>query len=75
MSSEQNAVIASTEPAPAPLAPALPVQNEMIPASELAELRRRADKYRFLYRTIVAVTGILVVAMTIIVLVAMFTDT
>lgn len=72
--SEPNAVVAPVEPSPAPLAPAVPVQSELIPATELAELRRRADKYRFLFRTIVAVTGILVVATLIIVLVAILTD-
>ena len=72
---EKGAAIAPIMPEPAPVAAPVPAQNEMIPAAELAELRRRADRYRFLFRTIVAVTGILVVAATIIVLVAIFTDT
>lgn len=42
--------------------------------AELADLRQRADRYRFLFRTIVTVTSILVGATLIIVLAAVLTD-
>jgi hypothetical protein len=47
---------------------------EQISATELASLRRRADKYRFLFRTIVTVTSILAGVTLIIVLAAILTD-
>lgn len=60
--------------APATLEPIAPATMEQIPAIELADLRRRAEKYRFLFRTIVTVTGILVGATLIVVLAALLTD-
>ena len=47
-----------------------PAPLEQISSAELAELRRRADKYRFLFRTIVTVTSLLVVSALIVTLVA-----
>ena len=52
--------------APAPLA--------QVPSAELTDLRRRADKYRFLFKTIVTVTGILVAATLVVVLAALLID-
>jgi len=51
-----------------------PAPMEQIPAVELAELRRRADRYRFLFRTIVTVTSLLVAAVLIVTLVAILFD-
>ena len=59
---------------PTAMKPVSPAAIEQVPAVELADLRRRADRYRFLYRTIVTVTGILVGATVIVVLVALLTD-
>ena len=59
---------------PTAMEPVSPAAMEQVPAVELADLRRRADRYRFLYRTIVTVTGILVGATVIVVLVALLTD-
>lgn len=65
------AVVASPFPAidlsaPAPL--------EQVSVAELAELRRRAERYRFLFKTIVTVTCILVGATLIVVLAAILGD-
>ena len=62
--------------APAPLAvePAAPAPLAQVPPAELTDLRHRADKYRFLFRTIIAVTGILVAATLIVVLAALLID-
>lgn len=51
-----------------------PTPMEQIPAVELAELRRRADRYRFLFRTIVTVTSLLISAALIVTLVAILFD-
>ena len=51
-----------------------PAPMEQIPAAALAELRRRADRYRFLFRTIVTVTSLLVAAVLIVTLVAILFD-
>jgi hypothetical protein len=59
---------------PAGVAPIAPATMEQIPSAELADLRRRAEKYRFLFKTIVTVTGILVGATLIVVLAALLTD-
>jgi len=59
---------------PPAMEPLTPAAMEQVPAVELAELRRRADRYRFLFRTIVTVTGILVGATVIVVLAALLTD-
>lgn len=73
----------NTPPAPATI-PADPVSPAAMPEpaaamvqvsqAELADLRQRADRYRFLFRTIVTVTSILVGATLIIVLAAVLTD-
>jgi hypothetical protein len=59
--------------APAPHAPEPGAAAPVTPA-ELTDLRHRADKYRFLFRTIIAVTGILVAATLIVVLAALLID-
>lgn len=64
--------------APAPVAPFEPPVAptfEQVSTRDLAELRQRADKYRFLFKTIVTVTAILVGATLIVVLASIFTDT
>jgi len=66
-------------PAAEPSAPAVvdllpPAAMEHIASAELADLRRRADRYRFLFKTIVTVTGILVGATLIVVLAAILID-
>jgi hypothetical protein len=53
----------------------VPPTLEQVPSAELADLRRRADRYRFLFKTIVTVTAILVGATLIVALVALFIDT
>jgi hypothetical protein len=45
-----------------------------VPEAELADLRRRADRYRFLFRTIVTVTSILVVGTLIVVAMGLLSD-
>ncbi len=66
------AVIAVVEPAI--IQPAVPVPMEQISSVELADLRRRAEKYRFLFKTIVTVTTILAVALLGVVIVALGFD-
>jgi len=69
-------VVAPTASPPVPLeAAAVPTTLEQVPSAELADLRRRADRYRFLFKTIVTVTAILVGATLIVALVALFIDT
>lgn len=63
-----------TGPAAPQIMPEVPPQMEQISATELAALRHRADKYRFLFRIVVTVTGILVGATLIVVLAALLTD-
>jgi hypothetical protein len=58
----------------APIEPAPSAPMEQVTSAELADLRRRADRYRFLFKTIVTVTGILVGATLIVVLAALLTD-
>jgi hypothetical protein len=65
----ENAVV---EPALVP--PATPAPMEQISSAELADLRRRAEKYRFLFRTIVTVTTIVAVALLAVVIVAIGFD-
>jgi hypothetical protein len=60
--------------APVAVEPMAPATMEQISAVELADLRRRAERYRFLFKTIVTVTSILVGATLIVVLVALLTD-
>jgi hypothetical protein len=68
-------VAAPTAPPPVPLeATVVPPTLEQVPSAELADLRRRADRYRFLFKTIVTVTGIIVGATLIISLVALLID-
>lgn len=68
-------VVAQAAPPPVPLeATAAPATLEQVPSAELADLRRRADRYRFLFKTIVTVTGIIVGATLIIALVALLID-
>ena len=68
-------VAAPTGPPPVPLAAtAVPPTLEQVPSAELADLRRRADRYRFLFKTIVTVTGIIVGATLIIALAALLID-
>jgi len=64
---------AKTSP-PAVLEPTAPSQLEQIPSAELALLRLRADRYRFLFKTIITATSIIVGATLIVVLVAILTD-
>ena len=59
---------------PASAEPLSPATMEQISSTELADLRRRAERYRFLFRTIVTVTGILVGGTVIVVLTALLTD-
>lgn len=58
-----------------PIAPAPVPALVQIPESELADLRRRADRYRFLFRTIVTVVSIVVAALVAVVLIAVGIDT
>ena len=51
-----------------------PPALEQVPSAELADLRRRADRYRFLFKTIVTVTSILVGALLIVSIVALLID-
>jgi hypothetical protein len=75
MSPDLPAPITSPAGPTAPqVTPEAPPQMEQISATELASLRRRADKYRFLFRTIVTVTSILAGVTLIIVLAAILTD-
>lgn len=68
------AVIETAVVEPAIIPPAVPVPLEQISSVELADLRRRADKYRFLFRTIVTVTTILAVALLGVVILALVFD-
>jgi len=79
MTNDLPAPVPPSLEAPAPLAPepgaAAPVMPVMpVTPAELTDLRHRADKYRFLFRTIIAVTGILVAATLIVVLAALLID-
>ena len=75
MNGDLPAPTTSPAGAPAPLATeGSPPPMEQMPAVELAELRRRADRYRFLFRTIVTVTSLLVAAVLIVTLVAILFD-
>jgi len=67
-------VVAQAAPPQVPLEATAPAALEEVPSAELADLRRRADRYRFLFKTIVTVTGIIVGATLIIVLVALLID-
>ena len=68
-------VVAQAAPPAVPVeATTAPPALEQVPSAELADLRRRADRYRFLFKTIVTVTGIIVGATLIIVLVALLID-
>ena len=64
---------AETSPPAVPEA-IVPPQLEQIQSTELALLRQRADRYRFLFRTIITVTSIIVGATLIVVLAAILTD-
>jgi hypothetical protein len=73
MTNDLPAPVPPSFEAPAPLAPEPGAAAPVTPA-ELTDLRHRADKYRFLFRTIIAVTGILVAATLIVVLAALLID-
>lgn len=65
--------LADAPPAPV-ITPAIQAPLEQVSAAELADLRRRADKYRFLFKTIVTVTSILIGATLIVCIVALLID-
>jgi hypothetical protein len=73
MTDDLPAPVSPSLEAPAPLA-AEPGAAAPVTTAELTLLRHRADKYRFLFRTIIAVTGILVGATLIVVLAALLID-
>ena len=76
MTNEPPAPSPQSLDAPAPLAvePTAPAPLAQLGTSELTDLRLRADKYRFLFKTIVTVTVILVVATLVVVLAALLID-
>ena len=72
--SEIPAVIETAVVEPGIIKPSVPGPMEQISSVELADLRRRAEKYRFLFKTIVTVTTILMVAMLAVVVLALGFD-
>lgn len=65
-----HSVLLAESPAP----PVIAAPLEQISAIELADLRRRAEKYRFLFKTIITVTAIVVGAGLVICLAALVLD-
>ena len=76
MTNDLPAPVPPSLEAPAPLAvePGAHASPASVTTAELTLLRHRADKYRFLFRTIIAVTGILVGATLLVVLAALLID-